>query len=324
MSGRPDARVLAVFAAVVLFGGLNAVAVRYSNQELAPFWGGALRLIPAAVLLFAYVLLRRAAMPRGRALLGIALYGVLGFAVSYAFLYFGLVDAPAGAAAVAVSLVPLMTLVLAPLHGLERFRWQAFGGAIVSAVGVAVVFADQLDAQVGLVSLVALLLGAATVAESTIVVKKFPRSDPAVTNALGMAIGAGLLVALSLVVGEAQAVPRAAPTILALAYLVVVGSVFLFMGFLYVLQRWTASAASYQLLFMPLVTLPAASFLRGEEVSGAFAIGGALVLVGVYVGAIAPPIALPGRRAPELAVAAAAQPAVAGGGAAAFVPPNCP
>lgn len=323
MSRRPDLRVLAVFAAVVVAGGLNAVAVRYSNQELPPFWGGAVRLLPAALILGAVAVTRRATLPRGAALVGIVLYGVLGFAVSYALLYFGLVAAPAGAAAVAVSLVPLMTLVLAPLHGLERFRWQALAGAALSAIGVGVVFADQLGANVGPASLVALLLGAATVAESSIVLKRFPRSDAAVTNALGMVIGAPLLIALSIGVGEAQVLPQQPTTIVALAYLILIGSVFLFMGFLYVLQRWTASAASYQLLFMPLVTLPAAALLRGEAISGAFALGGAIVLVGVYVGAIAPPIALPGRRAAE-APGPAAQLATAGPGGSAFVPPACP
>ena len=103
------------------------------------------------------------------------------------------------------------------------------------------------------------------------------------------------------------------------------------MGFLYVLNRWTASAASYQILFMPLVTLPAATFLRHEPVSGAFIVGAVLVLAGVYLGALARPIRLPWGWAPPpvpppapgsagvLAIAAAD-----GSGQVTFVPPTCP
>lgn len=323
-AGGPDRTTLGVFAAVVVFGGLNAVAVRFSNHELPPFWGAALRFIAGAAILFAIVFARRIRLPRGRALVGVLLYGALGFAASYALAYWGLVEAPAGAGAVAVSLVPLITLVLAPLHGLERFRWQAMAGAAVSVVGIGLVFGDQLNANVAPLSLVALLLAAATISESTIVVKWFPRSDPAATNAIAMAVGAILLLALSLGVGEQLVVPQQSETLLAIGYLVVIGSVAMFMGFLYVLARWTASAVSYQLLFMPLVAVPAAAFLRGETVGGAFLAGGALVLAGVYFGAIAPPIALPGRRVPAPPLAPAAQPAVAGEGTAAFVPPNCP
>ena len=320
----PDRTTLGVFVAVVVVGGLNAVAVRYSNHELAPFWGAALRFAAAAALLFAVVLARRTRLPRGRALVGVILYGALGFAVSYALAYWGLVEAPAGAAAVAIALVPLITLILAPLHGLERFRAQAIGGAVVSVAGIGLVFADQLDANVNPLSLLALLLASVAISESTIVVKWFPRSDPAATNAIGMVVGVLLLLGLSVAFGEPRAVPRQAETLVALAYLVVFGSVLLFMGFLYVLTRWTASAVTYSLLLMPLVAVPAAAALRGEPVSGAFVAGGALVLAGVYLGAIAPPLRLPGRRGLATALAPAAQPAILGDGTTAFVPPNCP
>jgi drug/metabolite transporter (DMT)-like permease len=320
-----DPRVLAVFLAVVLAGGLNGVAIRFSNQELAPFWGSVARLLPAAVLMFGIVLARRSSVPRGQALVGIVLFGVLGFAVSYALLYWGLVDAPAGAGAVAIALVPLLTLLLAPIHGLERFRWQALAGALISLGGVVVVFADQLGADVSIISLVALLGGAAAVAESTILVKRFPQSPPEVTNTVAMAVAVPLLLGLSIASGERQALPTQPATIAALVYLVTFGSVFLFMGFLYVLARWPASAASYEMLLMPLVTVPAAGLLRSEPVTAAFVVGAAFVLMGVYVGAIAPPITLPGRRAPQ-PVSLFAQPAgdVTGAADGVFVPPNCP
>jgi len=320
----PDRTTLGIFAAVVVVGGLNAVAVRYSNQELAPFWGAALRFVAAAALLFAVVLARRIRLPRGRALVGVLLYGALGFAVSYALAYWGLVEAPAGAAAVTIALVPLITLILAPLHGLERFRAQALAGAVVSVVGIGVIFADQLNANVNALSLLALLLAAVTISESTIVVKWFPHSDPAATNAIGMVVGVVILLGLSVAFGEPQVLPRQADTLAALAYLIVIGSVLLFMGYLYVLTRWTASAVTYGLLLMPLVAVPAAAALRGEPVTAAFLAGGALVLAGVYLGAIAPPLSLRGRRALATPLAPAAQPAIAGGGPTTFVPPNCP
>jgi drug/metabolite transporter (DMT)-like permease len=330
-SRRPDPTTLAVFAVVVIVGGLNPVAVRYSDHELAPFWGASVRLVASAALLLAVVLARGIPLPRGRALLGVVLYGLLGFGAFFGFLYWGLVNAPAAAASVALSLVPLMTLILAPLHGLERFRWQALAGAVVSVGGVAFVFADQLDARVAPLALIALLLGALALSESTIVVKRFPRSHPAVTNAIGLVVGAVMLLVLSAAAGETWAIPHGTETLLALAYLVLFGSVLLFMGFLYVLNRWTASAASYQILFMPLVTLPAATFLRHEPVSGAFIVGAVLVLAGVYLGALAPPIRLPWGWAPPpvpppapgsagvLAIAAAD-----GSGQVTFVPPTCP
>ena len=43
MSARPSTATLAAFLVSTVIFGSNFVAVRLSNQELAPFWGAALR-----------------------------------------------------------------------------------------------------------------------------------------------------------------------------------------------------------------------------------------------------------------------------------------
>lgn len=277
----------AAFLGIVVIAGLNFVAVRFSNRELAPFWGAALRFGAASALFLAAALVLRRPFPRGRAFLGAGTYGVLAFGASYALAYRGLVAAPAALAAVLIALVPLATLLLAPLHGLERMTGRASAGALVSAAGVAIVFWDQLGASVPAVSIVALLGAALCIAESALVVKKVPRVDPLAMNGIAMAIGTALLLSLSWLVEEPWRLPRAAPTRAALAYLIVIGSVGLFLLYLFVLSRWSASAASYQTVLSPLVTVSAGAALAGERIGWAFAVGGALVLAGVYAGALA-------------------------------------
>src|SRR5438105_12970169 len=93
---RSDRLTLAAFAVVVIVAGLNFVAVRFSNRELPPFEGAALRFGAAALLFFAYTRIRHVPLPRGRSLAGAILFGLLGFSGAYAFLHWGLVSAPAG------------------------------------------------------------------------------------------------------------------------------------------------------------------------------------------------------------------------------------
>jgi hypothetical protein len=64
----PDPATAVAFLGIVVLGGMNAVGVRFSNQELAPFWGATLRFGIAAIVLFGIVALRRVPMPRGAAL----------------------------------------------------------------------------------------------------------------------------------------------------------------------------------------------------------------------------------------------------------------
>src|SRR5438552_4042379 len=96
---RPSGVVLAVFAAVVLIGGTNFVAVRFSNRELPPFWGAGLRFAIAGVLLVGFAAWRRIRLPLGSALPGVALLGVVNFGVAYALAYWGLLQAPSAASA---------------------------------------------------------------------------------------------------------------------------------------------------------------------------------------------------------------------------------
>ncbi|HEX6473558.1 MAG TPA: DMT family transporter, partial [Candidatus Limnocylindria bacterium] len=130
---------------------------------------------------------------------------------------------------------------------------------------------------------VALLL-----AEAGIVVKLTPRADPVATNAVGMLVGAVILLPLSWLLGETWALPTQQDVWLAMTYLVLAGSIVVFWLFVFVLRRWTASAVSFEFLLIPLATIPFSALLTGEVIDPLMLIGGAIILAGVYLGALAP------------------------------------
>lgn len=284
----PDRVTLAAWGAAIIIGGGNAVGVRFTVLELDPFWGATLRFLVASLIFAALVLFVRPAVRSRASLIGATLYGVVGFGAQFAFLYWGLQEAPAGTAQVLVALAPLATFGLAILHGLERFRWRGLIGAALALVGVAVVFADQVSPEVSIVSLLAIVAGALCVAEAAVIVKLTPGSSPLVTNAVGMSVGAVLLAILSLAVGERWVLPEQSDTWAAVVFLILGGSVALFALYVFVLGRWTASATSYMLLLWPLFTVVYSAILLDESITPAFAVGGVIVLVGVWIGALAP------------------------------------
>src|SRR5437867_10183008 len=110
---------LIAFGVLVVLVGANPVAIRFSNRELEPFWGGGVRFTAAAVLFWAIVAARKIAVPRGAALVGAILYGLLGIAVFFAFVYWGLQRVQAGVGGVILATVPLLTLLFALAHRLE-------------------------------------------------------------------------------------------------------------------------------------------------------------------------------------------------------------
>jgi drug/metabolite transporter (DMT)-like permease len=287
-AGGPDKITIAAFAMMTIVAGANAVAVRFSNFELPPFWGATLRFASAAAIFWGIALATRAVMPRGRAFWGAVIYGALAFGTSYAFLYWGLVYVQAGVAQISLALAPLMTFFFAIAHGLERFRMRGLLGGLIATAGIALAFSDQLGTASSILPLLALVAAAACTAESGVVAKHFPRTHPAVANAIGMTTGALMLFTLSLIVGETWKLPQRTETWIAYSYLVVMGTVVVFGLFLFILKRWSVSATSYSLVIMPFVTVAIGAWLAKESISPLFALGGALVLLGVWVGALAP------------------------------------
>jgi drug/metabolite transporter (DMT)-like permease len=269
---RPDRPTLVAFVFLVLIGGSNAVAVRFSNLELPPFWGATIRFAGIEI-------------PRGRALVGILIFGLMAYGINYALLYYALVEIQAGLTMVVTSFVPLLTLMFALAHGQESFRWRGVIGAFVAIGGIVLALGGGLGTAVPVASLAALILSVVVLAESPVVLKLFPPSHPMAINAIAVSTGALFVFVLSLVVGEQWSLPSGSDTWVSFIYLVVFGTVILFYLYLTVLSRWTASATNYAFLLFPIVTITMAAWLLGEEVSAAFIVGGAIVLLGVWIGA---------------------------------------
>jgi drug/metabolite transporter (DMT)-like permease len=271
---------------MVVFAGGNPVAVRFSNSGLPPFLGATLRFGVAGLIFWILVLVRRIAVPKGRVLLGAVLYGFLSIGAAYAALYWGLLRVSAGLAGALLALVPLMTLFFAWVHGVEKLRWRGVIGALVATAGVVLGVVGGFGSAVHVPSVLALVVGVACLAEASVVFKLFPQSDPMVTNAVSLTTGTPLLAALSLLTGEDWSLPVTLNTWAAFTYLALIGSVGVFYLYLRVLSRWTPSATSYAFLLIPVSTVVTAALLAGEVVTLSFVVGAALVLAGVWVGAI--------------------------------------
>jgi drug/metabolite transporter (DMT)-like permease len=125
-------------------------------------------------------------------------------------------------------------------------------------------------------------------AQATVLVRHFPPVHPVVQNAVGMAIGAAILLVLSLLARESIAVPERGATWLALAYMVVLGSGPVFVLYVVVVRLWSASRAAYTFVLIPIVTVLLSAWLDDEPIGLGLVLGGSLVLAGVYIGALRP------------------------------------
>jgi drug/metabolite transporter (DMT)-like permease len=280
---------LVSFIASAILAGGNAVCIRFTNRELAPLWGAGLRFALAGALLLTVVAVMRLPLPRGRALAGSLLYGALQFGGAFALGYYGFVEVPAGLGQTILAVVPLATLGLAVLQRQERLRGAAVVGGLLAVAGVGLMYGARVGGSIPFLSLLALLGAALCFGQAAIVVRRYPDVHPVTMNALGMTAGAALLVGGTLVAGQPIELPERAATWAALTYLVVIGSVAVFVLILVVLRYWTASRAAYGFVITPPVTLLVGAWLLDEPVGWGLVAGGVLVLAGVYIGALRRP-----------------------------------
>ena len=286
MSRDGDGTALAAFVAGAVLAGGNAVGVRVSNRELDPLWGAGLRFLLAACLLGAVVAVLRLPLPRGRALLGAVLYGGLIFGGAFSFAYYALVRIHAGLGQTILALVPLATLLLAVLQKQERLRAAAVAGTVLSLAGIGVISGVSGRESLPVLSLLAVLAAVLCFGQATVLIRRFPPMHPVSINAVGMAVGAAMLILLSMLFGESRVIPEQGSTWLALAYMVVLGSGPVFVLYLVVVRLWSASRAAYSFVLIPFVTVLLSAWIDDEPIGAGLVVGGAMVLAGVYVGAL--------------------------------------
>lgn len=274
------------FAVETLLAGANGVAIRFSNRELAPIWGAGLRFALAAGLVLMIMLAFKLTLPRGRALLGAMLFGLFQFAGAFGFIYLALVEIQAGLGQTLLALVPLATLLLAVAQRQERLRAIAVAGTLLGVAGVALISLDPSREPIRPLALLAVLLSVLCFAQALVLVRRLPPIHPVSLNAVGMVAGSLVLLAVSTLLGEPKVLPQRTETWAAILYVVAIGSVVVFLLHVYIAQNWGASRAAYVMVTIPLVTITLSAWLDQEAVTGSLILGGALILGGVYVGAL--------------------------------------
>jgi drug/metabolite transporter (DMT)-like permease len=275
--------VIAALALGAVLLGVNWIAIRLSNMELPPLWGAGARFAVASLLLLAIARVSSVTLPRGQALAGALIYGVLGYGLNFALVYWALVHLSAGIVAVTFAALPLLQLVVSSRLGHEHFTRMGVLGATMVLAGVVTVFGDRLQAGAAPAAIAAALIAALAAAGAAAAVKAFPQTHPIATNTLGTGVGAVFLLSASVLAGEQWMLPAAPETRLAVAYLAV-STGLLVVLLTYMILRWTATATAYVTVLSPLVALPLATLVLSETFSTSFYIGAGAICVGTYLG----------------------------------------
>lgn len=281
---RADWRPYVAFAGCTAIWGSTFLAIRIGNEAVPPLWAATLRLVLAAAILFAVARATGAVFPRGTSLRDIALYGLFQFGLNFGLLYWGEnAGVPSGVTAVVYATIPLSTALFAFGLGLERLDPVKLAAALAGIAGVVVIFAGQLGVGVPLAGLVAVVLSSTSAALSGVYLKRARSRSPFMANAIGSLIGVPICLAGALLLGESLALPGTVEGWAPILYLTLLGSLGAYVLYAWLLQRWSATSASFIGVTIPVIALALGALVRDERPAPLAFAGAAIVIASVVV-----------------------------------------
>jgi drug/metabolite transporter (DMT)-like permease len=272
---------------IYLVWGSTYLAIRIAVETMPPLLSAGVRFGLAGLILLGLLAIRggpdavRVTRPQ---LLAAAIVGALLLLFGNGLVMVAERDVPSGLAALIVGSVPLLVVVLRLVHG-ERVRAITLGGVAMGFVGLAVLVLPEASGSVLLAGLLLLVGADLSWAIGTYYSRRLqmPR-DPLVSTGYQMMVGGLLLLGAGLLTGELNGLePRSFSTasLLAMAYLLVFGSLGAFTSYTWLLQHAPVSRVSTYAYVNPVVAVLLGALVLNEEVTPTLIVGALIVITAV-------------------------------------------
>lgn len=273
-------------------GGLTGAVTRYVIGASDPVTIAAFRFGIAFLLLLPVALLVRTQWPRGRDLLGVAVLGILYFCVFFLLYNQSLAMTTAAHGSLALSTLPLVTLVVAALLGKEEVTMRKTLGVLIAVGGAtAALFGGLKDAPVGAWRGDLLMLGATVLmALYTVWSRAFMlRSSRMGFLVTGMGFGSALSALLAWERGGwAMTRGFTANQWIATAFIGLVGGAVAFYLWVYALERTTPTRVANTMTVNPIAASLLAAVLVNEPIGLNLVLGVAAVAAGIWLASTTP------------------------------------
>jgi drug/metabolite transporter (DMT)-like permease len=275
------------------FGGTAAAVTRYVVGAIDPVTIAAFRFGIGVAVLLPLALLLRSALPRGRDWIGAGLLGVMFFAVFFVFYNIAMAYTTAARGALALSTLPLWTMVVAALLGAEALTARKTLGVLIAVGGVAIALIAGLAAAPAGAWRGDLMMLGATLCMAFYNVWSRPfiaRSSPLGFVTASMGAGAACLVIVAtLSNGFAVTQSFTAAQWIAVIYLGVFGGAAAFFLWVLALRMTTPTRVANTMTVNPIAASLLAAVIVSEPIGWNLVLGLAAVAAGIWLASTAAP-----------------------------------
>lgn len=278
--------VLGTVVLVAMLIGLNFSILKFALDHAGPFLVAAMRTVIGGSALMAFALLRGERLPTRRADWGhIFVVGLSITTLSSALLLYGVARVPAGVASLVASTMPMFTALLAFVLLTTPVSRGVALGLGVGFSGTLLLAWPSLQGSAATVGILSLVASALAWAFGNVYMKwqDLSRVSPVMLVGVQLIMSAAMLLPFALVVEGTADVDWGLGLFLPVLYASIPANAVTFALLATVVRRATPTQAASTAYLIPLFGVLFSWVIRGEGLGLMEAVGGLLVLVGVWV-----------------------------------------
>ena len=289
-------KVLLAFAIIYFVWGSTYLAIRVGVREVPPFLLAGVRFLVAGLVLYGWMRVRGTPSPTARQWAAASSLAILIFVLDYGLVFWAERRVPSGIAAVMMATIPVfMTLGEIIFLRTQRLTMRLGLALLVGLTGVAVLVgftpgghAISLgEAPVNLAGACALIVGAISWSVAALLSRRLPSPvSKTMSSGAQMLAGGVMLVFTAGLLGEFHELHLQSVSLeawLALAYLIVAGSIVAFTAYVWLIHHESPTKVGTYAYVNPVVAVLLGYFLGGEAIGPRTIVGTLLVLVSVVV-----------------------------------------
>ncbi len=287
----PRWQTVLAFSIVYFVWGSTFLAIRVGVREVPPFVLAAMRFLLAGFVLLVWMRARGVAWPSRRQWAAATLLASMIFMLDYGLLFWAEQKVPSGIAAVMLATIPVfMTLSEIIFLRTQKLTVRLAAALLVGLAGVGVLVSHSLslgEQPINTAGATALLVAALSWSVAAALTRKLPLPESKPMSSAAQMFSGGVLLTLAAGgLGEFRGFRFQSVSLnawLALAYLIVAGSIIGFTAYVWLIHRESPTRVGTYAYVNPVVAVTLGYFLGGESVGPRTLLGMLMILISVVV-----------------------------------------
>lgn len=273
---------------VCIIWGTTYLVIRIGVGHMPPMLFAGIRWVIAGLIFIAFLKLQGRALPRKRELIQLAVVGLALLGFGNGLVVFSEQWIPSGLAALMITTVPFFMVGMESfLPKGPRLNATIFSGLVMGMGGVFLIFGEDLKylADPNNLKGVAGLLGAVIFWSAGSLYSKYVKLavHPLMGASVQMLIAGIVLSAMGLLLGELPQLTFERNGLLAIAYLVIIGSFVGYTSYIYALAKLPLSLVATYAYINPVIALFLGWLILDETLTFQTAAAAAVILAGVFI-----------------------------------------